>query len=168
MVSGPLGSAGRLARRWRVRRHFTPFAGVWTAFMREAPRDGTASTHISDRAARIHEVGQSRSEAAQSIETLLEALAEARQMLRASETALRGAMRKAGRGEDVVAAIVLFQPAGMRLRERCPESRRALPTRSAACGVRRGTQGRQDDRRTRSSMGILSTAGRPIRQGGPR
>jgi hypothetical protein len=55
-----------------------------------------------------------QSDAVQSVENLIQALADARAALQAAESALRRALRKVAGGSDVAAAIVVAQPSQTR------------------------------------------------------
>jgi hypothetical protein len=59
---------------------------------------------------------KSKDEAVQSVEQLLEALAEARHAIRATEAALRRALKKVEQGSDVATAIEAAHPAETRQR----------------------------------------------------
>ena len=61
-------------------------------------------------------MSKSTQKASESVEQLLDALAEARQAIRATEVALRRALRKAERGADVATAIIAANPAEARQR----------------------------------------------------
>ena len=61
-------------------------------------------------------MSKSTQKASESVEQLLDALAEARQAIRATEVALRRALRKAEGGADVATAIIAANPAEARQR----------------------------------------------------